>query len=62
MGVGSAREKIMWKTSFLTVIWTIWKERNSRCYKGVSSSKEAWLLRLNKSLVASWVFVLPIFR
>ena len=60
MGVGSARGKIMWKTSFLAVIWTLWKERNSMCFKGLSSSKEAMAFKV-KYLVASWVFVLPNF-
>ena len=58
----------MWKTSSLAVMWTLWKERNSRCFKGVSSSEEAVssskeaLAFKVEFLVASWVFVLPIFR
>eukprot|EP00268_Persea_americana_P001989 TRINITY_DN10594_c1_g1_i3.p2 TRINITY_DN10594_c1_g1~~TRINITY_DN10594_c1_g1_i3.p2 ORF type:complete len:169 (-),score=19.94 TRINITY_DN10594_c1_g1_i3:360-866(-) len=51
----------MWKTSFLVVIWTLWEERNSRCFKGVSSSKEAMAFKV-KYLIASWVSVLPNFR
>lgn len=61
IGVGSARGKIMWKSSFMAVKFTLWKERNSRCFNRVSSSKEAIAFKV-EFLVASWVSVLPIFR
>lgn len=61
LGVGSAKGRVMWKASFLVLIWTIWKERNSRCFEGVSSPKETLAYRV-KFFVASRVSVLPNFR
>lgn len=46
---------------FGSYLWAIWKERNSRCFEGVSSPKEALAYRV-KFLVASRVSVLPNFR
>ena len=43
------------------VLQTMWKERNSSCFEGVSSSKEAMVYKV-KFLIASWVSVLPIFK
>ena len=31
---GVPRGKELWRLTFLLVLWTIWKERNSRCFKG----------------------------
>ena len=51
----------MWRLSFLAVIWTIWKERNSRCFEGIAVS-ESRLVEKTKLLVALWVFILPSFK
>ena len=50
----------MW-LSFLAVIWTIWKERNSRCFEGIASN-ESRLMKKSKFLVAFWMSILHSFR
>ena len=55
------RGKVMSRLSFLAVIWTIWKERNSRCFEGIAVS-ESRLVEKTKLLVALWVFILPSFK
>ena len=53
LGVGSKGGKTMSKFSFLAVIWTIWKERNRRCFEGLSSN-ESQMGEKIKHLVATW--------
>lgn len=38
LGVSRGGGRIMWQTSFLAVIWTIWKEKNARCFVDESPS------------------------
>ncbi|RWR75099.1 Reverse transcriptase zinc-binding domain-containing protein [Cinnamomum micranthum f. kanehirae] len=56
----TSKGKIMWCLSFLACVWTIWKERNRRCFEGIASSKEDLIFRL-KFCIASWVSYLPDF-
>lgn len=51
----------MWESSFLAVLWVLWKERNSHCFDGQSSSMDR-LEDMVKFLVASWVHNLPAFK
>lgn len=56
MGVG-----LMWKLSFLAMIWTIWKERNECCFEGRSS--DYWhLVERVRFRVALWIAPLSQFR
>ena len=59
MGVDSARGKIMWKTSFLVVIWTLWKKKFQGVLKGLPPPSKSWLSRLNTpSLLGSLSFLI----
>lgn len=51
---------MVWKASFLDVIWVIWKERSRRC-RGVYSRVEK-LQSSIKFCVVSWVPIVPAFR
>ena len=35
--IRAPRGKELWRLSFIAVIWTIWKKRNSRCFEGVGN-------------------------
>ena len=48
---GDPRGKEMWRLAFIAVIWTIWKERNLRCFEGIASN-ESSLVEKTKLLVA----------
>eukprot|EP00268_Persea_americana_P033489 TRINITY_DN33165_c1_g2_i2.p1 TRINITY_DN33165_c1_g2~~TRINITY_DN33165_c1_g2_i2.p1 ORF type:complete len:146 (+),score=9.08 TRINITY_DN33165_c1_g2_i2:242-679(+) len=54
LGVGFTRERILRNASFLVVIWSIWKERNRRCFEGRSSDVSILVDRVKHS-VATWV-------
>lgn len=60
-GTGLGRGRIMWSSPFLAVIWSLWRERNARCFER-SSSQVQVLVDIARFLVASWVLVLPQFR
>ena len=51
----------MWNLSFFAKIWTIWKERNLRCFEGKSSAVDKLPDKV-KHLVATWVSPLPTFK
>ena len=51
----------MWKLSFLVAIWSLWKERNSRCFKGKSLDVNKIADNV-KHLVALWVSHLPLLK
>ena len=55
------RGKEMWNWSFVAVIWTVWKERNSRCFEGIASSANSVSDKTNLS-VAFWVSTNPLFH
>lgn len=58
---GSVKGRIMWRSSFLVIIWTIWREWNSRCFDNKHSDIGALCDKV-KFLVAAWVIILPQFR
>lgn len=55
-----ASGKIMW-SAFPAVVWTIWKERNSRCLKGIEILADVLIDMLN-FLIASWLVILLQFQ
>lgn len=55
------KAKIMWRLSFFTTIWAIWKERNRRCFEGKCYSATKVVDR-ERFYVASQVSILPPFR
>lgn len=55
----------MWNFSLLAIIWSLWKERNVKCFDATSSSVEVVVevvIDRAKFLVASRASVLPLFR
>lgn len=61
LGVGSKRGRSMWKLSFLAAIWSIWKERNRRCFEGKVANVNMVVEAVKRS-VALWVSLLPQFK
>ena len=49
------------RLTFLAVIWTIWKERNSRCFEAVVTSENC-LVEITMLTVAFWVAINPSFK
>lgn len=60
-GASPGRGRIMWYCSFSAIIWSLWMEKNERCFGGRSSHLQA-LVDKPRFLVASWVLILPYFR
>lgn len=61
LGVGSKKKgKFKQKLSFLAVIWSLWKERNRRCFEGKVLNVISVLENI-KFLVASRSSVHPLF-
>ena len=59
--IGDPRGKVMWRLSFLVLIWMIWKERKSKRFEGIAVN-ESRLVEKSKFLVVFWVSILPSFR
>ena len=58
--IGVPRGMELWRLSFLAVLWTIWKERNSMCFEGVASSVNC-LVEKTKFFSCSMGIYKPIF-
>lgn len=56
----ASKYRIMWRLSFLAIIWVIWKERNRHCFEG-GSLPVAKVIESARFSVASWVSVLLAF-
>lgn len=61
LGVGPSRGRILWRTSFVAIIWVIWQERNNRCFND-NSLAEGLLSDKVKFPNASWASPLPSFK
>lgn len=61
MAVCSSRGRMMWKVSFLAVIWVIWQEIKKRCFEGSSPPVETLVDRVEFHFTLR-VFVLPLFK
>eukprot|EP00268_Persea_americana_P041537 TRINITY_DN4143_c1_g1_i4.p1 TRINITY_DN4143_c1_g1~~TRINITY_DN4143_c1_g1_i4.p1 ORF type:complete len:133 (-),score=13.21 TRINITY_DN4143_c1_g1_i4:185-583(-) len=59
--IGNPKGKELWKLSFLSVIWHIWKERNARCFEGTKSQEEILCDKIKFS-VAQRVKINPMFK
>lgn len=55
VAVGSARGKSLERMDFFAAICVVWKERNMRCFEGLTSHFGVLIQRV-KYLTASWVF------
>jgi hypothetical protein len=50
---GRTRSAVVWKMVPICIFWSIWRERNNRCFEDVESSLEEILASLLYSLY-SW--------
>lgn len=50
----------MWRLSFFAIIWAVWKDRNKRCFEGVSFNVVD-IVEKARFIMASWVSILPSF-
>lgn len=57
LGNGLVQERIIWNCSCPTIIWIIWKEKNSCRFKGKASNVED-LIDNQKFAIASWFSIL----
>lgn len=56
-----ARGKLLRKSTFMAVLWIIWKERNRRCFEGTSSEINNVQEKI-KLFGSLWVSILPQFH
>lgn len=55
MAVGSARGKSLERMDFFAALCVVWKERNMRCFEGLTSHFGVLIQRV-KFLTTTWVF------
>lgn len=61
MEIGLEKGRALWRSSFLAVLRTVWKEWNARCFEDNQSSLESLGDRL-KFTIASRESIFPLFR
>lgn len=61
--MGTMRGRMMCPSSFLAVIWALWKERNQRCFEGKSATNACdWHSEIHCCLLGSQIHILPEIR
>ena len=59
--IGMPGGKEMWTLAFLAVIWSIWKERNARCFEGVAVNGASLIVKITFT-IAYWVSINCVFH